>query len=163
MLHNSKLEAKVAAVNFVHEHANKLYDQLAPIIKEFVGQKIYKADGDLMAKFASRLPDSSFPALPSFQVYRYRSDYSLVFMVKTCQQYKFYDEYYGREIEGVEYYEIGVYMGEVNNGILAKLNDRPNHKCDYNAKEIEQQRKEAKSAKEAYEKAKEGLYVFGEA
>lgn len=155
MLHNSKLEAKVAAVNKAHEYASKLYDDIAPIFKEYVGQKIYKADGQLLTKIASKIPE--LPNKDALRSYFRGSAYSLMFMICTCEYYNRNDGYSSNES-----YEIGVYIGEITHGVLVKLNDRPNHKCDYNAKEIEQQRETARIAKKAYENAKEGLYLFGE-
>src|SRR5581483_4429100 len=98
------LKAKVKAVNAAHKHAIVLHQALTEVFRPLVGQQVLKATGDLLQKVEKLLPPNlTQVGLFGLHVYRHRSDYSLAWTVKTCEQ-----------IEGAGsclYYEHTVYVG----------------------------------------------------
>ena len=147
---NERLEAKVKATNNAHRYAMELYDKLAPLFADMVGHKVTKQDGSLMAKFAKLLPE--FPCTPQLHVYKYGSDYSLMWMVKACEV-----------VNGqATYYEIGCYVGELRDGVLTKICNRPELRTDYTVAEVLANRKAYEEAAKVAEEAKGKLYPFGE-
>ena len=151
----AKLAAKVKAVNRAHAYVPELYGNLVEVFRPYVGQKIIKADGSLLAKINSQLP-----VLPlmghALSVYRHRSDYSLAWTIKTCESTGDY---------GCLYYEATVYVGDLIGGVLSQLADAPlpvNYRTDYTVEEIAANREAVKVAEQAYNDAKGKLYIFGE-
>jgi hypothetical protein len=147
---NERLAAKVKATNNAHRYAMELHNKLAPIFADLVGHKLTKQDGSLMAKFEKLLPE--FPCTSALHVYRGRSDYSLYWMVKTCEV-----------VNGTAtYYEIGCYVGELRDGVLTKICNRPELRTDYTVEEVEANRKAYEEAAKVADEAKGKLYPFGE-
>ena len=70
---------KIRAVNTANAHANKIYEELSKFFIKHVGEKIFKTDGNLFAKF--NLPDIK-PDIPNLIVYRKQSNYNLLWVVK---------------------------------------------------------------------------------
>ena len=111
-MNTNRLAARVKAVNAANRMAGEVYDKLAAIFAPYVGCKIEKADGGLLAKVAKALPE--FPYSNGLHVYKYASNYSLVWMVKACEV-----------CDGIAcYHEAGVYVGEMRDGVLLKLCNR---------------------------------------
>ncbi len=144
------LAAQVEAVNAANKVAGVLYEKLVPIFTPFVGQKIEKVDGTLLAKIVKLLPD--FNRSPSLTVYKLRSDYSLAWVAKTCVN------------SGgcAHYYETTSYIGEMRDGVLVKIGDPCIRRTDYTAEEVTEKRQIYKAAQEAADKAKGDLYPFME-
>lgn len=143
----AKLAAKVAATNRANKNALALYAAFAAAAKPFIGQKIFKADGELTAKFKAALP--SFP----FHFYRYTSNYSLVYIAKESEN-----------IEGGHgciYAEASAYIGDMTNGVLVKLLDAPNLRTDFTVEEISKARKDVESAKRIVSNLEGKLCGFG--
>lgn len=157
MLHNSKLEAKVTAVNKAHEYANKLSGELIEYFKGFVGKKIFNANGGLLAKITSDMSELSIvnPAL----VYHNKSSYFLSFHIKTTESYKT-----GRDDDTIaEYYTASIYIGDVSNGVLVNINAvQPQYKTDFTVEMIEERRAEYKRLQNLADAALGELHPFGE-
>jgi len=139
------LVAKVAAVNSAHKFANKLWYELTEFFRSYVGQKVLKQDGSLLAKI--KLPE--LPNTVPVSVYKHTSDYSLAWTVKTCQQS-------GKH--HCVYYETTVYIGDLSKGVLTKLSesyqDPPAYRWNYTIEEVLANQQAAKDAKEAYDEAR---------
>lgn len=144
--------AKVKAVNKAHGYANKLCADLQATFAPLVGQKIEKADGGLLAKVAKLLPE--FPHSPSLHVYRYISNYSLAWSVKTCEHIA--------DTCGCLYYDVTVYVGDMRDGVLVKLSDPCVFRTDYTVAEVDAKREAYRAAKSAAGAAQSALYPFGE-
>jgi hypothetical protein len=154
-----KTTARVNAVNRAHAHAKKLYEQLRAIFEPYVGEKVVKQDGTLMAKYAKLLPE--FPVTPRLHVYRHTSDYSLAWTVKTSEP----DSGDPNGYHTVTYYEVTVYIGDLRGGVLTELPDRykPDYlRTDFTVEEVVQKRAEYRRAREVYEKARSEISDFGE-
>ena len=147
----NRLSPKVKAVNVANAYGIELYDKLAAVFTPLVGCKIEKADGTLLAKVAKLMP--SLPHGVGLSVYRYTSNYSLMYVVKTCES----DGY-----NGCMYHETSVYIGEMRDGVLVKLCNKPELRTDYTVAEVEANRKAYEVAKEAASQAESKLHPFGE-
>jgi len=153
------LAAKVKATNAANAYAMELWDKLSGVFAPFVGKKIEKADGCLLAKIGKLLP--MLPNSVSLGVYRYRSAYSLMYVVKTCESIppqigNLHEDY------GCTYYEASCYVGEMRDGVLLKLCDRPTLRADYTAKEVTANRAAYAAAKKIADEAQGKLHPFGE-
>ena len=152
---DERLKAIVKAQNRAAERAISLYDELAAVFAPFVGKQVCKKDGPLMAKVEALLP--KLENAPGLQVYRHASNYSLVWVVKACEQ-----------VEGkgcCEYREVSVYVGELwypHNGVLKSLCKRPDLRHDHTPEEVEANREAVRKAKKALDAAQSMLYPFGE-
>ncbi len=144
---NARLEAKVKAINDANAYAPELYAKLIPIFAPYVGQKIIKADGSLIAKIEKQIPE-----LAPF-TYRSRSNYSLGYVAKTCAM-----EPGGN---GCAYHETYVSIGELRDGMLSSLAPAPTGlRTDYTVEEVETKRKAVEKADKALDDAKGELYPF---
>ena len=145
--------AKVRAVNRAHKAANELRVKLVPIFEPLVGNVIFKADDELLAKYEKLLP--VLPNTPELMFYRHKSRYSLAWVAKVCES-----------IEGESgclYHEATVYIGELLNGNLVKISDVGMiYRDDYKAEEINELQVRVKKAKDDYEKLAKALYPFGD-
>jgi hypothetical protein len=149
-MNTNRLAARVKAVNAANAKALEVYDTLAIRFAPYVGSKIEKADGGLVAKVVKGLPE--FPYSNNLHVYKYASNYSLVWMVKVCEQ-----------CDGNAYYhEAGVYIGEMRDGVLLKLCNRPELRTDYTVSEIVANREAYEAAQKIADDAKGKLHPFGE-
>ena len=153
MSFENTLKAKVKAVNYCHEEANKLYDVLLPIFKPLLGCRVDKMDGTFLAKIAKLVPD--FHPIPRLSVFRSTSEYSLSFTVKACEQIT--------DSHGCLYYEITLYIGDLRGGILTELTARPKpFRTDFSEQEILDKRITWRKARDAFESARSDLWPFGE-
>jgi hypothetical protein len=148
-MNTNRLAARVKAVNTANAKAGEVYDQLAAIFAPYVGCKIEKADGGLLAKVAKALPEFVGNGL---HVYKYASNFSLVWMVKTCEV-----------CDGTAcYHEAGVYVGEMRDGVLLKLCNRPELRSDYTVEEVVANREAYEAAKKIADDVQGKLHPFGE-
>jgi len=156
-LAEEKLEAKVKAVNRAHKYAKELYAKLAPIFAPLVGEKVLKADDQLMVKYRELLPE--LPNTVPLFVYRDTSRYSLSWTVRTCENLSS-----GRTCD---YYEVTVYVCDLDDGVVSKLYKPPtdfqNLRDDYDIKDILTLRAKVKEAKDKYTGLKSQLGPFEEA
>lgn len=147
------LKAKVKAVNHCHEEANKLYDVLLPIFEPLLGCQLDKMDGTFLSKIDKLLPN--LPPSPRLSVYRSTSEYSLAFTVKACENIA--------DSHGCLYYEITIYIGNMNDRTLTKLTDRPKPlRTDFTEQEILDKRIAWRKARDAFDDARSDLWPFGE-
>lgn len=146
------LTAKVAAVNRANEYATRLYAALVEQFAPLVGQKILKADGTLLAKYAGLVPN--LPCTPDLHVYRHSSDYSLAWTVKTCEF---------MPPNGCMYHEVTVYVGDLRGQTLEKMAIHPfAGRTDFSVEEITGKRAAYESAKRVADELRNDLYPFGE-
>lgn len=147
------LKAKVGAVNKANAYANKIYPLLVEAFKPFVGAKILKVDGTFLKSVAEKVP--GFESSVWLNVYRYSSEYSLVFVVKTCESLP---------PHSCVYHEVSLYVGEFKGAVLSKVNDdKPfNLRTDYTPEEITAKRVAWESAKRVADELHGELHPFGE-
>ena len=146
------LAARVRGVNNANRYAVEVvYPQLVAVFTPLVGQKIEKVDGSLLAKYESLLP--KFEDGNVLHVYRHRSNYSLAWVVKTCESVP---------PHGCTYHETVVYIGEMSNGVLTKICDPLKAKCNYTVEEVVEARKVHEAAKKKASDALSALHPFGE-
>jgi hypothetical protein len=149
---STNLPAQIRAVNNAHNYANQLFPILREVFAPLVGTKILKATGELTEKVKKNIPvlPNSVPLL----VYRHTSEYSLVYYVKTCEHIP--------EFSCV-YHEVPVFIGDLRDGILVKLNDNfQNYRSDFTEKEILEKRENFREAEKKFNEARSALYPFGE-
>jgi hypothetical protein len=169
-IRDKKLEAQVKAQNRAAARALELYDELAAIFKPLVGKQVCKANGQhgqLLAKVAALLP--KLENTPALMIYRYPSNYSLVWVVKACEQAaSVVPPFVGSDV--CEYREVSVRIGELrglvpyrlHGLVLEKICDRPNLRHDYSLAEVKAIREEVKAAQKTLDEAKAKLSPFGE-
>ena len=143
--HSSALAAKVAAVNAANAEVNRLAPLYRALFAEYIGQKVTKADGSLLAKIQARLPASSL------QVF---SPHVGCFVVKTYEQ-----------SNGIAYYaEPYFYAFTVNRqtGFAEALQwDFEPYRADYTPEAIQALRQKTAAAEKAFDDAKSELGTFG--
>jgi len=149
----SKLENKVKAVNQAHLYAKHLYERMTEIFKPLVGQKLEKVDGTFLEKIRKLLPE--LPNTPSLSVYRGGSNHSLYWNVRTTVWDNATDGQH-------QQHEVGVYVGNMHNGVLESMMEREDYRTDYTADEIEVKRETYKEAKKIADAAMSALHPFGE-
>jgi hypothetical protein len=154
------LEARVRAVNAANAEANAIYAPLAAALEPFVGQKILKVDGySFLQKVEKALPElphrrGDAPYWSSMSHYRGRSDYSLIWVCKACENIL--------DDQGCTYYETSAYIGDLDHGVLKAIKPQHLYRTDYNAAEVIRLREEFKVAEKIYSEAKSALNPFGE-
>lgn len=144
----SKLAAQIEATNIGHKRANELYKELVEIFRPLVGQKIQKADGNLLAKVEKLMPKIGYTH--KLHVYKNVSRWSLSYVVKSCVAYS----------ESCVYDETTVYIGTVDGDTLIRISDYEEKRCDYTLEEIQQKRKEYNIVKAQLEKIGSELFPF---
>jgi hypothetical protein len=149
------LTARIEARNLANKYGNELFPKLAAVFTPFIGQKVVKADGCLLAKIAKLMP--TFPCVPALHVYKYGSNYSLMWVVKTCVV-----EPTGGGHGIAHYAETSVYVGKLEGDTLVSLYNAPTFITNYTAAGVEAAREAHKVAKQAYEAARAALDPFGE-
>lgn len=155
MAKTSVLDCRVRGVNAANKYAHELFTLLVPIFTPFVGQKIEKADGGLLAKIAKLLPE--FPCGVKLHVYKYQSNYSLVWVVKTCECHDA-----GNGVGHAYYHETSVYIANVRNGVLESMYPKFEARTDYTVAEVIKNREAYKAAKQLADNAQSALHPFGE-
>lgn len=150
---NELLRARVRALNKAGELANELYPKLLEVFKSHVGEKVFKKDGGLLAKFEKLLPE--LPHDTSIRVIRYSSEYSLAWEVTAVESVN--GSY------GCKYESAMVYVGSVRNGILTDLEEKPpGHRTDFSVHEVLEKRNVCEEKEREYREAKSALFPFGE-
>jgi hypothetical protein len=143
--------AKVKAVNAANAYGIELYKQLVPIFTPLVGEKIFKASGGLLAKYEKHLPE--FPNTVPLSVYRNMSDYSLAWVVKTCEMVGEYS---------CLYYEALVYIGGLRNGVLEDISGPFEGRTDWTVEEVLVKRENLKNAEAIVSAIRSFLHPFGD-
>lgn len=163
-MHDSKkkeLAAKIEATNLAHAYGNKLRKLLVEFFAPYVGQKIVKADGSLLAKIAAKLP--AFPDVKgnpgqhehaSIMTYKHNSAYSLAWTVKVCQPIPPHT---------CTYYEMTVYIGDMSGDVLkAMTNHTDDWKADYTLEETLAHIQAYEDAQKVAESLKSAVYPFSD-
>jgi len=153
-----KLIAKIGAVNRANAEATRLHQIFHDIFAPFVGQKILKADGTLLAKVAALVPEFAFGNTLQVRtlqphVYRDSSNYSLIYTVKACET---------MPPHSCAYHDTAMYIGVFAGAMLEKLSPVQTYRSDYVVEEIEGKRQAYESAKRVAEELRSALYPFGE-
>jgi hypothetical protein len=141
----------VEATNRANAEANKIWVILRSHFAQFVGKKIYKKSGDLMANVVVHMP--LMPNGHSLQICRDRSDHALNFVVKVAADLP---------DNSCVYYSARICIGEISGGVLTDLHNIVDRRTDYTFEEIMQKREDIVAAKKVYDAAKSALYPFEE-
>jgi len=149
------LQTRVNGVNKANAFANQLSPRLVALFTSFVGQKIEKVDGPLLAKIQKLVDALNLPN-GDISVYRHQNNYSLAYTVKSCEVFP--AQGYGHAY----YFEQTIYIGDMKNGVLTALKQPEPLKTDYTVETIEAARETYKKAKAAADNAQSALYPFGE-
>lgn len=153
------LEARVKATNLVHEWANKIEPILKARFLPLVGQKILKADGSMMAKYAELANVSALQPDKMHRICREtRSSYSLAWCLDVCVSVEGF--------EGCIYEKQMVYVGQIKGSTLesvypAKLASET-HRTNYSADEVTALRAEYERLNKIAKDAQSALLPFGE-
>lgn len=151
-MENNKLAARVKALNKANEIANEIFPKLQSIFKPYIGQKIIKGDGTLLAKIVEKVV--ILPNTGTLRITRPRNDYTLRWAVSVCEHFC---------ETTVVYEEAQVYVGDVSGGILERLAvDSLNLRTDYTVEEVEQKRETYREAKKVADTAFSALCPFDE-
>lgn len=151
---STPLEVKVKLVNLCHSEAKKLFVQMKRALADCVGRKIEKVDGGLFESIKKLLPD--LPNTFNISIYRNSSRHSLSWNVKVGGTV---------HVNGNEraiYHDVGVYVGNMSDGVLTSFYDTIDLRDDYTAEEIVNLRADYKIKKKAAEAAESKLFPFGE-
>lgn len=147
---NENLKAKVEARNVVNAEHNRLLPILAAAFKPFVGQKILKVDGSLLAKFENLVPQTGGKI---FSAFKQNSNYTLSFVLRSCVN---------DSVGGCAYDQATVYVGNICGGTLESLIDPQPLRADYTVEDVLKARQALKEAKQAVDRANSNLAGFGE-
>lgn len=150
-MNSSMLKSRVRAVNTANKAANDLFPLLADAFRPFIGQKIEKTDGGLLAKVEKSIP--GLPYNSALQVFRNASRYSLNYTVKVCVPVP---------PNTCVYHDVTLYVAEMNGATLGAIKDPPEFRTDYTESEVLSLREEYKAAKRRADDALSALYPFGE-
>jgi len=156
---DQKLKAQVKAVNDARTEALKLYDQLVPVLKPFVGKKVQKGDGFLTAKLTKALPELRHDLTTDSYVRVYAQSHrsGLFFKVTASVRVGTIESWKSAQ------HTNHLFMGDFKEGVLQSLAGRPEIRCDYTYEEAKELQNKCKEAKEAYNEAKDALSPFEEA
>jgi len=151
-MNREKLEAKVKAVNLANQAANSWKPALVNFFKAYVGKKIFKANGGLMASVADKMPQLA--DLNGVSFYGNNSQYSLWYVAKSCVSYA----------QSCIYYEVGMRIGDMENGVLKGVYEfdpaKDAWREDFSADEVIAKMKAVEEAEKALDAAKGNLYPF---
>ena len=148
---SSSLENRVEGVNMANKYANEIRPMLVKVFEPYIGCKILKADGSLLASVLKWVPKMRNDN--SLHVYRSSSAYSLAFVVKSCVSRD------GRAY----YHETYVHIGAIDGCVLRDVRDDGDElfKTDYSADEVAAARREYEAAEKAASEAESKLHPFG--
>ena len=150
----NNLEAKVAAVNAANACAALIWPKLAAALAPFVGQKVVKADGSLIAKVEAKLPE--LPNAGNLSVtFNSGVRYSLVWRVQANVQTS----------GGVSMYDecsmhVGALDGEAEFDRLREIGSIAPGRSDWTADEVIRKRAAWLAARRALTEAELALSPF---
>ena len=149
----SALDAHVRAVNRAHAAANEWRPKLIEAFEPYLGCKIEKADGSLLAKVKKVVDDLKLPYGNSLSIHRsLRSNYILFFTVRA-----------GEVADGRSYNrEVSLYIGEMICGVLTKMCEMTEFRTDFTPEKVLAAREAYKQAKKLADDAESALHPFGE-
>lgn len=161
--HASRLAAKVAARNHVHQIALEKAGPMIDALRPFLGEKIIKVDGALTAKVSKALGRQSVACDLTEGVhgsyYTTGHGYNVSAVIKVCHSSQLSRD----RGQVADYADATIYLGDLAHGVLSKLYDVPTLlRTDYTEAEILTYRAELKAAQKALSEAQSKLYHFGE-
>ena len=150
---SSSLENRVRGVNMANAYANEIRPMLVKVFEPYIGCKILKVDGGLLASVKKQVDALKLQNCNAIHVYRSSSAYSLAFVVKSCVDHA------GRAY----YHETYIHIGALDGGVLRDIRDDGDElfKVDYNADEVASARRVYEAAEKAASEAESALYPFG--
>lgn len=156
-IHNSALAAKVAAQNEANQTVNTYAPMVIEALRPFVGQKVLKANGELLEKVKSKIPE-----MPNYgnnkDVNCYASSgrgYSITINAKTCHGHP------RKDYTAAHYAEAMTWCAELSGGILTKLCNFQPLKTSWTEEEVTNARHALEKAKDEMSKAQSALGEFG--
>ncbi len=158
MVSDRELPAAIEATNEANRRAMELKPRLLAFFEPYVGKKVEKADGTLLAKVQAGLKEyiGELPCTPSVHIYRTSSSYSMDWTVKVSKSYGDGDS------GGTTYATATVYVGELRGDTLVKLATPTTFRTDYTLESVRAARKKAAELKKVYEDARNECFPFGE-
>lgn len=145
-MNTQKLKLQIESVNRVNAVAGQYFDDYMKIFGSLVGQKVLKADGTILEKYSKLLPKNDLPKITS---YKLSGNYSLAWVIKTFSQ----------SDNDCVYYEIAIYIGDLDNGILTNLYEKQEYKqFDYD--DLVKKIQSATDAKIFAEKLRSAVFPF---
>lgn len=164
-IHNTTLEAKIAARNKVNALALEMAPKMIAALAPFVGKKIINQGGGLAAKVRACLPDD--PCTPSVSWWYSANNYSVSVNFKVCEHSK--GTRYGKEWNGEicqgcigNYMETHITLAVVDGNNLERLGPEPHLRTDYTGEAIQAARVALRAAQSALDDARSNLSGFGE-
>lgn len=150
-MNKNEMKARVRALNKALEVSRIVQKELLAIFAEYVGCKICRIDGSLLKAVQAKIPEfKNFGS--NIQVYKYFSNYTLMYVVKVCQQVE-------NECHCV-YKELTVHIGDINNGIFTKLAAPAELPEYFTVEQIEYLMEEMEKAEKALAEANSALHLF---
>ena len=149
---SEELKAYIRAVNKSHTEGLRLYPLLSEVFRPFVGQKINKADGDLLLSIKKLLPQLPYDNF--VRVSRSGSEYSLAWNIHVSELYSTNSGYSSSS------YDIAIYIGNIRDGVLIDLCAKFSARTDYTVEEVMEKHKVVKEAEKALQQAKSALWPF---
>ena len=146
-----QINLKVQAVNAANKMALELYPKLVEVFQPLVGKKILKADGTILEKYKKLMPE--LPNTPSMMVYRYSSDYNLIWKVDAKV---WVDERYNS-------HEVSIYVGELTGDTLKAITlPVEERRTDWTTEEVVKLVEDMEAKKKVYEDARSKCWLFDE-
>lgn len=156
-MHANIIAAKVAAVNNAHSYAKELYNTLSPIFRHYIGEKVIKNDGTLLAKIQKLIPD--LPLTTNLSVWQRVSYYNIVWVIVSAETYQNQNQ---NNNEIALRYETIAVIGSLQDGILMDICDSPQLRDDYTVAEIEDKLEARRIAETAHRQAESALEMFND-
>lgn len=144
----NKLTAKIEAVNTANACANKLYDALSAFFIPLIGEKILKADGNLLERY-NKIPIPSWETL-SIGVRNLSSKYTLMWGIHANSPVPHAS------------FTTYIHLGEIQDGKLVKINPKPKLVSDYTVGEVLNRMEVLRLAQRMVVQAKDNLLPFDE-
>jgi hypothetical protein len=156
-IYDNALQAKIAARNEVNAIANARFADAVAALQPFVGQKVCKVDGSLLAKVEKALtPTEGGRGGEPHTWYSTGHGYSVTLNVKVCTSARTKGDY-----QIAHYAEDTIYLGDLSNGVLTRLYDAPNRRTDYSEDFVRAARLEVEKADKAKREAESKVHYFG--
>lgn len=113
-MNNNLLAANIIAENRVNAYIRAVAPLMFEALKPFLGQKVILATGELSAKVKKAMePFVGWKEAEKIQIYRYSSNYSLLYVFKTSEPTENY---------GCTYRERSVYFGKIEgNNVMSEF------------------------------------------
>lgn len=148
------LIAQVKAVNRVNKAVLDVFPVISEALKNYVGKRVLKADGNFIKKVAADLPNYQNNGF--FKLFRHPSYSSTLNFTVSLSEHINYSvsDHYEERI---------VFIGEMDCGVLVSLCESPEgYRTDYTIEEILSLRRIFQNSTNAAEKARNALHHFGE-